>query len=220
MQVLEEEPLELTPGNTRDGRQLLQLERLLGSQQMQSALQGRPAHDEMLFIIVHQAYELWFKQILWELDAMLAIFGGSQVPEEGVGRAVSHCGRIIEIQRVLIDQVDVLETMTPLDFLDFRDDLMPASGFQSVQFRLIDPEPLLFYNETILRDGKIVGTITSGNYGHHLGGAIGLGYVPCAGENEADVLSSAYEIEIAGERFAAEASLKPMYDPKAERVRV
>ena len=116
----------------------LQLERLLGSQQMQSALQGRPAHDEMLFIIVHQAYELWFKQILWELDAMLAIFGGSQVPEEGVGRAVSHCGRIIEIQRVLIDQVDVLETMTPLDFLDFRDDLMPASGFQSVQFRLIE----------------------------------------------------------------------------------
>ena len=116
----------------------LQLERLLGSQQMQSALHGRPAHDEMLFIIVHQAYELWFKQILWELDAMLAIFGGSQVPEEGVGQAVSHCGRIIEIQRVLIDQVDVLETMTPLDFLDFRDDLMPASGFQSVQFRLIE----------------------------------------------------------------------------------
>jgi tryptophan 2,3-dioxygenase len=116
----------------------LQLERLLGSQRMQSALHGRPAHDEMLFIIVHQAYELWFKQVLWELDAMLAIFGGSRVAEEGVGQAVSHCGRIVEIQRVLIDQVDVLETMTPLDFLDFRDDLMPASGFQSVQFRLIE----------------------------------------------------------------------------------
>lgn len=89
-----------------------------------------------------------------------------------------------------------------------------------VQFRLKDPEPLLFHNEAILRDGKIVGPITSGNYGHHLGGAIGLGYVPSKGESEADVLSSSYEIEIAGERFEAEASLKPMYDPKAERVKI
>lgn len=89
-----------------------------------------------------------------------------------------------------------------------------------VQFRMKDPEPLLFHNEAILRDGKIVGPITSGNYGHHLGGAIGLGYVPCLGESEADVLSSSYEIEIAGERFAAEASLKPMYDPKAERTKM
>ncbi|MER9616286.1 FAD-dependent oxidoreductase [Mesorhizobium sp. M0207] len=89
-----------------------------------------------------------------------------------------------------------------------------------VQFRLNDTEPLLFHNEAILRDGKIVGPITSGNYGHHLGGAIGLGYVPCQGESKADVLSSSYEIEIAGERFAAEASLKPMYDPKSERVRM
>ncbi|TPN42233.1 FAD-dependent oxidoreductase [Mesorhizobium sp. B1-1-6] len=89
-----------------------------------------------------------------------------------------------------------------------------------VQFRLKDPQPLLFHNEAILRDGKIVGPITSGNYGHHLGGAIGLGYVPCQGETEADVLASSYEIEIAGERFAAEASLKPMYDPKAERVKM
>ncbi|MER8607330.1 FAD-dependent oxidoreductase [Mesorhizobium sp. M1233] len=89
-----------------------------------------------------------------------------------------------------------------------------------VQFRLNDPEPLLFHNEAILRDGTIVGPITSGNYGHHLGGAIGLGYVTCKGESEADVLASSYEIEIAGERFAAEASLKPMYDPKSERVRM
>src|SRR5438128_2430311 len=116
----------------------IQLDRLLGSQQLQSALHGRPAHDEMLFIIVHQTYELWFKQILWELDAVLAIFRGSPVPEEGVGQAVLHSGRIVEIQRVLIQQVDVLETMTPLDFLDFRDDLIPASGIQSVQFRLIE----------------------------------------------------------------------------------
>jgi tryptophan 2,3-dioxygenase len=116
----------------------IQLDRLLGSQQLQSALHGRPAHDEMLFIIVHQAYELWFKQILWELDAVLAAFRSSPVAEEEVGRAVLHCGRIVEIQRVLIQQVDVLETMTPLDFLDFRNILIPASGLQSVQFRLIE----------------------------------------------------------------------------------
>ncbi|MGH9442718.1 MAG: tryptophan 2,3-dioxygenase family protein [Thermoanaerobaculia bacterium] len=116
----------------------IQVDRLLDCQQMESARHGRPAHDEMLFIIVHQAYELWFKQILWELDAVLAIFSGASVPEEAVGRAVSHCARIVEIQRVLIQQVDVLETMTPLDFLDFRDDLIPASGLQSVQFRLIE----------------------------------------------------------------------------------
>ena len=89
-----------------------------------------------------------------------------------------------------------------------------------VQFRLKDPQPLLFHNEAILRDGKIVGPITSGNYGHHLGGAIGLGYVPCKGESEAEVLASSYKVEIAGERFAAEASIKSMYDPKAERVRM
>ncbi|MFY9552152.1 MAG: tryptophan 2,3-dioxygenase family protein [Thermoanaerobaculia bacterium] len=116
----------------------IQIDRLLDSQQMQSALRGRPAHDEMLFIIVHQTYELWFKQILWELDAVLAAFRSSPVPEEDLGQAVLRCGRIVEIQRVLIQQVDVLETMTPLDFLDFRDDLIPASGIQSVQFRLLE----------------------------------------------------------------------------------
>jgi tryptophan 2,3-dioxygenase len=116
----------------------LQLDRLLSCQELQSALHGRPAHDEMLFIIVHQAYELWFKQILWELDAVLATFRAASVPEEALGQAVLRCGRIVEIQRVLIQQVDVLETMTPLDFLDFRDELFPASGFQSVQFRLIE----------------------------------------------------------------------------------
>jgi tryptophan 2,3-dioxygenase len=116
----------------------IQIDRLLGSQQMQSALHGRPAHDEMLFIIVHQAYELWFKQILWELDAVLATFRSSPVPEEELGQAALRLGRIAEIQRVLIQQVDVLETMTPLDFLDFRDELIPASGLQSVQFRLIE----------------------------------------------------------------------------------
>ncbi len=89
-----------------------------------------------------------------------------------------------------------------------------------VQFRLTDPEPLLFHNEGIVRDGRIVGPVTSGAYGHFLGGAVGLGYVPCAGESEADVLGSTYQIEVAGVRHAAVASLVPLYDPKSERVRM
>jgi 4-methylaminobutanoate oxidase (formaldehyde-forming) len=89
-----------------------------------------------------------------------------------------------------------------------------------VQFVLEDPAPLLFHNEAVVRDGEIVSIITSGNYGHYLGGAIGLGYVPCESESAADVLASTYEIEVAGERYKARASLKPLYDPGAKRVRM
>ncbi|MFQ6551731.1 GcvT family protein [Aestuariibius insulae] len=88
-----------------------------------------------------------------------------------------------------------------------------------VQFRLTDPEPLLFHHEPILRNGEIVGHLTSGSYGHHLGGAIGLGYVPSKGESAADVLSSTYEIDVMGDRIPAEASLKPLYDPTSERMK-
>ena len=88
-----------------------------------------------------------------------------------------------------------------------------------LQFKLTDPEPLLYHNEPIVRDGEIVGYLSSGAYGHHLGGAMGLGYVPCKGESAADVLASTYEIDVAGTRVVAEASLKPMYDPKSERVK-
>jgi 4-methylaminobutanoate oxidase (formaldehyde-forming) len=88
-----------------------------------------------------------------------------------------------------------------------------------VQFRLNDPEPLLYHNEPIIRDGEIVGYLSSGAYGHHLGGAIGLGYVPCAGETGAELLRSEFEIDIMGVRVKADASLKPMYDPHSTRVR-
>ncbi|MEO1732132.1 MAG: FAD-dependent oxidoreductase [Pseudomonadota bacterium] len=88
-----------------------------------------------------------------------------------------------------------------------------------VQFKLTDPDPLLYHNEPVIRDGEIVGYLSSGAYGHHLGGAMGLGYVPCKGESASDVLASTYEIDVAGTRFMAEASLKPMYDPKSERVK-
>jgi 4-methylaminobutanoate oxidase (formaldehyde-forming) len=89
-----------------------------------------------------------------------------------------------------------------------------------VQFRLLDAEPLLYHNEPIVRDGQIVGFLSSGAYGHALGAAMGLGYVPCKGETAADVLASSYEIDVAGTRVKAEASLKPMYDAKSERVKV
>ena len=67
-----------------------------------------------------------------------------------------------------------------------------------LQFRLKDPEPLLYHNEPVLRDGEIVGYLSSGAYGHHLGSAIGLGYVPCSGETASEVLASSYEIDVAG----------------------
>jgi len=89
-----------------------------------------------------------------------------------------------------------------------------------VQFRLEDPEPVLVHNEAVVRDGAIVSIVTSGNYGHHLGGAVGMGYVPCEGQSAEEVLASRYEIEVAGVRHAAVASLAPMYDPRAERVRM
>ena len=88
-----------------------------------------------------------------------------------------------------------------------------------LQFRLQDPGPLLFHNEAVVRDGQIVGPVTSGNYGHFLGGAIGMGYVPCKDQSDAELLGSTYEIEVAGVRHAAIASLAPLYDPKSERVR-
>jgi glycine cleavage system T protein len=90
-----------------------------------------------------------------------------------------------------------------------------------VQFRLKNPEPLLFHNEPILRDGQIVGFLSSGNYGHALGGAIGLGYVPCREPNEGPeaMLASRYAIEVAGQVFDADTSLAPMYDPKSLRIK-
>ncbi len=106
-----------------------------------------PVHDELLFIIVHQAYELWFKQLLHELTAVRdAMLAGGSGPENGPGggpgrptwlaRHLLH--RVHVIQRLLVSQIDVLETMTPQDFLDFRAALAPASGFQSVQFRELE----------------------------------------------------------------------------------
>ena len=94
-------------------------------------------------------------------------------------------------------------------------------GLQSrmLQFQLHNPELMLYHNEAIVRDGAIVSWLSSGGYGHHLGAAIGLGYVPCAGESAEQLLASNYEIEIAGERHPAQPSLQPLYDPQASRMR-
>jgi len=89
-----------------------------------------------------------------------------------------------------------------------------------LQFKLKDPEPLLYHAEPVLRDGEIVSYLTSGAYGHHLGAAMGMGYVPCRGEALADVLGSSFEIDVAGTRVQAEVSSKPFYDPKSELVKV
>ncbi|MAJ95421.1 MAG: FAD-dependent oxidoreductase [Marinovum sp.] len=88
-----------------------------------------------------------------------------------------------------------------------------------VQFQLKEPEPLLYHNEPIIRDSEIVGYISSGNYGHKLGGAIGMGYIPCEGESPEELLSSKFEIDVSGTICAAKASLKPLYDPLSKRTK-
>jgi tryptophan 2,3-dioxygenase len=124
--------------STLDYASYLQISKLLSAQELESAKRGPAAHDEMLFIIIHQTYELWFKQILYELDLIQSIFGGEIVDDADLWRAVHAAERIVRIEQLLVSQIDILETMTPMDFLEFRNLLMPASGFQSEQFRLIE----------------------------------------------------------------------------------
>lgn len=100
---------------------------------LQDCLSDPAHHDELLFITVHQAYELWFKQILHELDAAVQLLEEDRVP--AATRAVK---RVVEIEKLLVNQIHILETMTPISFLEFRDRLNPASGFQSMQFREIE----------------------------------------------------------------------------------
>lgn len=116
----------------------LGIDTLLSLQNRRSEKLGTAAHDEMLFIIVHQTYELWFRQINFELDSVLKIFNAPLIPEKSMALASAQVTRVVSILRLIMGQIDVLETMTPLDFLEFREYLYPASGFQSFQFRLIE----------------------------------------------------------------------------------
>ena len=114
----------------RSYNQYLRVADLIG---LQDCLSEPAHHDELLFITIHQTYELWFKQILHELDAAVALLNGDQV-----FLATRALLRVVEIEKVLVNQIHILETMTPLSFLAFRDQLKPASGFQSMQFREIE----------------------------------------------------------------------------------
>eukprot|EP00076_Gallus_gallus_P020227 XP_015140830.1 tryptophan 2,3-dioxygenase isoform X2 [Gallus gallus] len=117
----------------------LQLNKILNAQELQSEKKGNKIHDEHLFIVTHQAYELWFKQILWELDSVRVIFQNGHVRDErNMLKVITRMSRISMILKLLVEQFSVLETMTALDFFDFRDYLSPASGFQSLQFRLLE----------------------------------------------------------------------------------
>jgi tryptophan 2,3-dioxygenase len=108
----------------------LKVPELLGLQHLRS---DPPVHDELLFIVVHQAYELWFKQLVFELESVR----DRMIDGDGE-RARHYLTRVAAIERVLIEHIGVLETMTPQDFLEFRSLLAPASGFQSAQFREVE----------------------------------------------------------------------------------
>jgi tryptophan 2,3-dioxygenase len=127
----------------------LQLEKILQAQQLESDLHQSHAHDEMLFIIIHQTYELWFKQVLFEVDSIAEIMGKRVINDNSpdLQTAVHRLSRIAVILRVAVHQMDIMETMTPMDFLDFRDFLRPASGFQSWQFKLLEARLGLRYYE-------------------------------------------------------------------------
>ncbi len=119
----------------------LQLDKIIKAQEPVSFQEGNePAHDEMLFIIIHQAYELWFKQVLFEVKSVIEIMSKPALNDNSpeLQTIVHRMHRVVTILKVLVQQIDILETMTPMDFLDFRDMLRPASGFQSWQFKILE----------------------------------------------------------------------------------
>lgn len=131
----------------------LQLDKILNAQFPESDKQQLPAHDEMLFIVIHQAYELWFKQLHHETDSVADIMNKPALNDNSpeLQTVVHRLNRCVTILRVLVHQVDIMETMTPMDFLDFRDMLRPASGFQSWQFKELEAKLGLKFEQ---RHGK------------------------------------------------------------------
>jgi len=164
-------------------------------------------------------------ETLWEAgrDMGLKLCGMHMMDCARIEKAFRHFGHDITCEDHVLEAGlgFVVKTAKP-DFIG-RDAVLRKKdeGLQTrlVQFQLSDPEPLLYHNEPILRDGEIVGYLSSGAYGHHLGAAIGMGYVPCTGETADQLLGSSFEIDVCGTRVAARASLKPLYDPTSERVR-
>lgn len=136
----------------------LKLDKLLTSQVLQSEKQGNMVPDEHLFIITHQAYELWFRQIIFDLDRVRSLFSAKVVDETNTLQIVQGLERIVRILKLLVDQMLIMETMSPLDFIEFRQYLVPASGFQSLQFRVLEnklgvaPEKRVKYNAQHYRE--------------------------------------------------------------------
>ena len=131
----------------------LQLDKILNAQSLESEKHNLVAHDEMLFIVIHQAYELWFKQLHHEVDSIVGIMNKPALNDNSpeLQTVVHRLSRCVTILRVLVHQIDIMETMTPMDFLDFRDMLRPASGFQSWQFKELEAKLGLKFEE---RHGK------------------------------------------------------------------
>lgn len=131
----------------------LQLDKILNAQSPESDKRNLSAHDEMLFIIIHQAYELWFKQLHHEADSVVSILRKPSLNDNSpeLQTVVHRLNRCVTILRVLVHQIDIMETMTPMDFLDFRDLLRPASGFQSWQFKELEAKLGLKFEQ---RHGK------------------------------------------------------------------
>ncbi len=131
----------------------LQLDKILDAQFPESDKQQLAAHDEMLFIVIHQAYELWFKQLHHEANSVVVIMSKPALNDNSpeLQTVVHRLNRCVTILRVLVHQIDIMETMTPMDFLDFRDMLRPASGFQSWQFKELEAKLGLKFEQ---RHGK------------------------------------------------------------------
>ncbi|QEC68693.1 tryptophan 2,3-dioxygenase [Panacibacter ginsenosidivorans] len=128
----------------------LQLNNILNSQHPESFKEGNEkAHDEMLFIVIHQAYELWFKQLLFEVSSAIEVMSQQSINDNTpqLQTVVHRLNRVVTILKVLVHQIDIMETMTPMDFLEFRDLLRPASGFQSWQFKALEARLGLEYAE-------------------------------------------------------------------------
>ncbi len=139
----------------------LEIDQLLDLQRPRSVAVGEDAHDEMLFIIMHQVYELWFKQVLTELDSVTVLFREERVNEDNMNTVLLRLKRVSTIISLMVEQIMVMETLTPLDFLDFRDFLFPASGFQSVQFRMIESTLGLREEDRMTYHGKSYKTVFS-----------------------------------------------------------
>ncbi|XP_071951580.1 tryptophan 2,3-dioxygenase-like [Antedon mediterranea] len=132
----------------------LRLDKLLSCVEMQTEKKKNPIHDEHLFIVIHQVYELWFKQILFELNSICSILSDIPVAENKQLIMNSRLNRVVEIMKLLVSQFSVIETMTPHDFAEFRPYLATSSGFESYQFRMLEniigikPEWRIRYNKT------------------------------------------------------------------------